>query len=241
MRRTVKRIHIRNLKRIIDNHPEYYLDEYAEELAHRTNATFSLSTISRILKEELGLSLQVCHEVARQRNEGERRLYQRALGKLLDTFKDLDVLIYIDETHKDRNSSRRIRAWVKRNSGGVKLDRWFRATARYTMLIACNVNGFIIETCQLVHRDEISDEGAAGTVDRNGFKKWVKHFLLPNLGDFSKGEKNSLIVMDNASTHMDREVKDMINEKGAVLLYTAPYWVVRVNSEVGSDADKYNR
>ena len=83
--------------------------------------------------------------------------------------------------------------------------------------------GFIPTTCQLVHRDEISDEGAAGTVDRDAFKQWVKHFLVPSLGDFSKQEKNSLVVMDNASTHMDFEVEDMINEKDAVLLYTAPY------------------
>ena len=83
--------------------------------------------------------------------------------------------------------------------------------------------GFIPTTCQLVHRDEISDEGAAGTVDRDAFKHWLKHFLVPNLGDYSKGEKNSIVVMDNASTHMDYEVEDMIREKGAVLLYTAPY------------------
>ena len=223
LRRTVTQLHIQALRRIVDNHPEYYLDEFAEELAYRTNSTFALSTISRVIKEEFNLSLQVCHEVARQRNENERKLYKHALCTLLSVFEDLGMLVYIDETHKDRNASRRRRAWGKKNSGGVKLDRWFKNTVRYTMIIACNINGFMTKTCQLVERDEISDEGAAGTVDGEAFKQWVENFLVPSLGDFSKGEKNSIVVMDNASTHMCYKVKDMINAKGAVLLYTAPY------------------
>ena len=66
LRKRVKRRHIQALKLIVNAHPEYYLDEMVEELTHRTYATFSISTISHVLKEDLGLSLQVCHEVARQ-------------------------------------------------------------------------------------------------------------------------------------------------------------------------------
>ena len=78
-------------------------------------------------------------------------------------------------------------------------------------------------SCQLVHRDEVSDEGPAGTVDRDAFKDWVRHFLVQNLGNFTRGERRSIVVMDNASTHMDEEVDRMICDAGALLLYTAPY------------------
>ena len=120
------------------------------------------------------MSLQVCYEVARQRNHHERMLYQQALETLLSAFEDPSMLVYVDETHKDRNASRRRRAWGIPNSGGVKLNRWFKATTRYTMIIGCDVDGFITKTCQLFHRDELSDEGVAGTVDRLAFKGWVK-------------------------------------------------------------------
>ena len=104
-RRNVQPRHVQALRDIVNIHPEYFLDKYAEELAHQTHATFSLATISRILKEELGLSLQVCNEVARQRNENKRILYQQALATLLSLFEDTNVVIYIDETHKDRSAS----------------------------------------------------------------------------------------------------------------------------------------
>ena len=224
IRRIVTRHHIQHLKEIVNEHPEYFLDELAEELLRRTHSSFSLSTISQILRNDLNLSLKVCFEVARQQNEHERALYQQALKNILSVFEDAGMLVYIDETHKDRNASRRRRAWGKKTrGGGVKLDRWFKNTARYTMIIGCDTDGFITETCQLIHRNEISDEGAAGTVDRDAFKEWVRHFLVPNLGNFTRGERRSIVVMDNASTHMDEEVGTMIRNAGALLLYTAPY------------------
>ena len=161
--------------------------------------------------------------MARQQNEHERALYQHALETILSIFEDAGMLIYIDETHKDRNASRRRRAWGKKMAGGVKLDRWFKNTSRYTMIIGCDIDGFITETCQLVHHDEVSDEGAAGTVNRDAFKGWVRNFLVPNLGNFTRGEKRLVVVMKNASTHMDEEVGRMIRDAGALLLYTAPY------------------
>ena len=99
--RLVTRRHIQELKNIVDQHPEYFLDEYAEELLRRTHTSFSLPTISRILRQDLNLTLQVCFEVARQRNEHERALYLHALDSIVSVFEDPRMLIFIDETHKD--------------------------------------------------------------------------------------------------------------------------------------------
>ena len=94
---------------------------------------------------------------------------------------------------------------------------------RYTMIAGFNLDGFVDSTIGIFLRDEISDEGAAGTVDGSKFVEWVKRHLVPVLGDYRKKEKNSILIMDNASTHMSREVVDIIKATGCYLLYTAPY------------------
>ena len=103
------------------------------------------------------------------------------------------------------------------------MRRWFRMNMNYTMIAAMNINGFIGSTIKLIMRDEISDEGAAGTVNGEGFQEWVREYLLPVLGSYANNEDNSIVIMDNASTHMSRKVVRMIEGTGAYLLYSAPY------------------
>ena len=110
--------HIVEIKRIIERHPEYYLDEIAKEFAIVIGVMFSIAKISRLLRRHMGYSLQVCYHRTRQRNVDDRLLFQVALYLLLKVHMDPRMLIYVDETHKDRNTSRRKRAWGRRNSGG---------------------------------------------------------------------------------------------------------------------------
>ena len=78
------------------------------------------------------------------------------------------------------------------------------------MIAALNIDGFIPSTVECVMRDEISAGGVAGTVDHTHFEDWVEHFLCPVLGNYSNFEENSIVVMDNASTHMSRRVSQLI-------------------------------
>ena len=211
---------VNTLRSIINENPEYYMDEIAEELVKHTGVYLPFTTIYRTLKEKLGYSLQVCYESAKQRNELERRRYKRALKSLV---KNAEQVLVIDETHKDKRASRRRRAWGKRNSGGVQLKKWFRNEKRYTMIAGFNINGFERSSIGIFLRDESSEEGAAGTVDGETFRNWLRERICPLLGDYRKGEPNSIVIMDNASTHMSHEVGDMIRERGAYLLYSAPY------------------
>ena len=81
-----------------------------------------------------------------------------------------DRFITIDETHRDRNTARRRRGWGRKwNSGGVTVWSWFENVARYTLIATADINGFIPCACYTVMRDEISDKGAAGTVDGEYF------------------------------------------------------------------------
>jgi len=86
-----------------------------------------------------------------------------------------------------------------------------------------NMNGFIPTTSKIYPRNMLSVEGAAGTITTVDFEDWVENYLLSILGDFSRGEPNSILVMDNASTHCSERVLRLIKEKGTYLLFTAPY------------------
>ena len=93
--------------------------------------------------------------------------------------------------------------------------------ARYTMIASVDVNGFIDGTVDCVLRRDSDEE--QDTVDAEYFEGWVEIFLCPVLGDYAKGEPRSIVVMDNAATHMSERVAELIKAKGAYLLYTAPY------------------
>ena len=75
----------------------------------------------------------------------------------------------------------------------------------------------------MVRQNEISAEGAAGTVDSLHFEQWVEHYLCPILGRYDEGAPRSIVVMDNASTHMDSRVAQLIRGTGVYILHTAPY------------------
>ena len=68
------------------------------------------------------------------------------------------------------------------------IQEWFESVTRYTLIAAADINGFIPAACHTVLRDEISEEGAAGTVDGEYFKYWVKYYLCPMLGSYKFGE-----------------------------------------------------
>ena len=137
---------------------------------------------------------------------------------------DAERLVTIDETHKDRNAGRRRRGWKRKgNDAGVTLKTWFENVARYTLIAAADVNGFIPAACYTVRRDELSDKGAAGTVDGEYYLYWVKEYLCPILGDYQSGEQRSIVLMDNASTHMSDEIEKAITATGAILIYGAPF------------------
>ena len=86
------------------------------------------------------------------------------------------------------------------------------------MIGVTDVNGFVSSACETYRRDHLSDEGAAGTVTVEIFEEWVEKSLCPVLGNYNAGEPRSVVLLDNASTHMS-----LIEKRGSTLLYTAPY------------------
>ena len=89
-----------------------------------------------------------------------------------------------------------------RNFGGIGLKKWFKNKIWYTMIASFNIDGFVKSCVGIYPRNELFDKGAAGTVDGDTFRKWPKEKILPLLGDYQKGVKNS-IVMGRWSGHIE--------------------------------------
>ena len=99
------------LQDIINEAPELYFDEIAEDLGKATSVYLPHNTIHYVLHHRLNYTLQVCYESAKQQDETERERYKVALEFLIERVEDVGQIIVIDETHKDKRASRRCRAW----------------------------------------------------------------------------------------------------------------------------------
>ena len=182
---------------------------------------FPHCTVWKHIATYLGFSLQSLTEHAAQQCEMTRNHFKYVLE--ITIHNNPELLVMVDETHRDRNAARRRRGYGKRNSGGLKLKRWFKTIARCAMIGVADANGFIDSACETYIRQDLSDEGAAGRVTREIFEQWVEEKLCPVLGNYSIGEPRSAVMLDNASTHMSEKVVRLIEGKGAVMLFAAPF------------------
>jgi len=120
-----------SLRRALEAHPEFYLDEFRDYVLEELGYAPSCSSIHRILVHRLQYRLLVVNEMARQRNSAERLRYREDIAAVPDPA----MLIFLDETHKDRNAARRRRAWGPRGKR-VDVSRTFcpGGESRYTLL-----------------------------------------------------------------------------------------------------------
>ena len=210
------------LKEIIMFNPHFYLDEIQVSYHRRLpNDKKSRTSIWSAL-QKIGYRLKVYTEIALQRDEEERDLYRQALK--LEIRNPL-MAILIDETNKDKNTGRRRRMWALK---GDKAE-WKAIFAPYdeedfSMIGAANIHGFIPQACELVFKSRGDDSHpVCGNIDGERFRDYVQHRLCRVLGDYSKHEPNSVVILDNARIHMHKDIEELINAKGAILLYTARY------------------
>jgi len=211
------------LKLIVDNEPWLYLDEIQNSLYLDTGTHFSLSTVSRKLRHTLDYSLKLISDKAIQQSKFERDSYIEGRAKVV---KDPKMCIFLDESHKSRNESRRRRFWGKRGIPAIAYTEFApNQDLRYTFLGAADVNGFIPEVCEIVLREQTNDDTdlSRGTVDTARFENWVEVKLCPNLGNYYYGEPRSIVFLDNATIHHGGRFVDLIRRTGAIIMYTAPY------------------
>jgi hypothetical protein len=126
---------------IVSNDPNLYLDEIRECLAYFGSIWWSASKIHQVLTQDLGWSLQVASVVAGQRNEAHRQEYGNALKTWVF---NANQVVFLDETFKGRNASRRRRCWSRKNETPLIQENFYgHQSKKYSMLAACDVDGFI--------------------------------------------------------------------------------------------------
>ena len=210
------------LSTIIQESPQLYLDEIQNLIEAQTGKHWDASTIWRKI-QALGYSLKVAVFRAKQQDQMEVHAY---FCRLKDRMSHPCQLIYIDETARGANASRRRRAYSPRGVTPVVEAPMVREfDKRYTLIGACNWDGFVTEACCIVEREHGSadTDPDRGTVDTERFEQYVEQHLVPVLGKSRDGDPNSIVVMDNASIHASDRIRDLIEDAGAKLVYTAPY------------------
>jgi len=93
---------------------------------------------------------------------------------------------------------------------------------RFTLIGAADFKGFVLSACDTVlHNYKEKEEQKP--VDADRFVEYVEKKLVPVLGNYSRQEAHSVVIMDNCSIHLDPRVRILIEGAGAIIIYSAPY------------------
>ena len=126
------------LKSIVDLDPGLYLDEIVKRLEDILGKKWNASLVWEKIRTKLEYSLQVVTDKALQQDENERSRYKAALSAVLVR---PEMVVFIDESHKDKNAARRRRWWSRRGLTPVRRSTFSgnRAT-RYRSKVTTNDN-----------------------------------------------------------------------------------------------------
>lgn len=115
----------------------------------------------------------------------------------LQSVEDPDMFVWVDESNKNYDSSKRRRARGLRGQR-VHLPKGFPGcNKRCTLIAAANIDGIMMECCQIIECKGSNDRDVThGTLDAERFCTWVQNKLCPVLGNYVNGEANSVVVMD---------------------------------------------
>jgi hypothetical protein len=139
---------------LVMENPALFLDEISEEYHRRKpHDKKSDSAIWRCLHDTLNLSLKVVSEIASQRDEEERQEYQQAI---LDLVHHPNMLLFIDESAKDRNSARRRLIWAEKGKKAELKAPFVSDGFRYTLMGVADINGFVKQACEVILREKSS-------------------------------------------------------------------------------------
>ena len=116
---------------------------------------------------------------------------------------NLEKLVFIDESGAKTNMTRlygRAKAG-KRATDDTPSGHWCTTT----MISSMRLDGST--ACMVVD----------GATDKNVFKAYVQHILLPTL------KPGEIVIMDNLTAHKNQQVKDLVESVGAEIWFLPPY------------------
>jgi DDE superfamily endonuclease len=209
---------VAQLKDVVDAAPFLYLDELSKIMTSKLGRKITGKAISYCLRERLGYSRKVIFMKASQYIEQDKINFIETLRNLVDT---PEMIIFIDESHKDKNSARRKYGWSKKGTA-VNYKGMFNLDRRYTLVGVADCFGFVVEACETVQHN-VMDKEEEKPLDADKFVEIFERSICPVLGNYSRGEPRSVIVFDNCTIHMDPRIKALADARGAIIVYSAPY------------------
>lgn len=235
------------IKSLVDSEPRLYLDEIVDYLyenghysPYSTSKKWAVSTVYSVLTVRIKYTLTVLRRKAAEASLAERLRYLQQVRDI-----PAECFVFVDESHVDRSDVHRRRGWSPRGQSTEVIES-FGADVAYTLLAAANIDGFLFTACQAYEgkndgaslrppppptrspfRGAHPYESLSSRVDTAGdnFANWVEFRLCPLLGSFVLSERNSVVVMDNASIHHARfgRIATLIRNAGARIIFLSPY------------------
>jgi transposase len=137
-------------------------------------------------------------KVAQERDEGARALWRWVVSRF-----DVRRLVFVDEsgthTSMDRLRSRAPRG--ERAYGKVPRNRG----KNLTLIASMSLHGMGESMC------------VEGATDAKAFEVYVEHFLAPSLCE------GQVVVMDNLGAHRPKRIRELIEQRGAEVVFLPSY------------------
>ena len=97
------------------------------------------------------------------------------------TVEDPSTLLYIDETAKSSQSEKRRSFWSPKGVSASLAEDFTQTSDRFTLLAAVNIDGFVLEACELVQRKRSAADWdpTRGTINRERFILYLQNFVVP--------------------------------------------------------------
>ena len=144
------------------------------------------------------MATQKKSKVASERDEGARALWRWLLSRI-----DVRRLVFVDESgtqiSMDRLRSRAPRG--ERAYGRVPKNRG----KNLTLIASLSLSGMGESMC------------VEGATDARVFEAYVEHFLAPSL------REGQVVVMDNLGAHRPKRIRELIEARGAQLVFVPSY------------------
>lgn len=190
----------------IEHTPDVYLYELKGQLENARGVDVGEMTIARSL-ERRGMTRKRVSRIAQERSEEKRLAYKQYVG---DHFLP-EQLVFVDESGVNRIASKRSYAWSPVGTRARRRDFFIRGKryvamcsdllyvlmglSRFSVLPALSLDG-------VLHMDVLKCSWKGNT-----FYNFIDA-LLDNMNPYP--QRNSVIVMDNASIHHSPELRDLV-------------------------------
>lgn len=186
---------------VLEN-PSLYLRELCQKIKEATGTTVSSSCVCKLLHRN-GFTRKKISQIAKQRCVEFRGDY---MARILHYPRD--YLVFLDETGSDHRDHIRKFGYSMRGETPI-YHRFLLRGNRISAIAALSSEGIL------------EYDFYKGTVNGDKFFDFVRGNLIPNMQPFPSSK--SILIMDNCTIHHVREVKDILDAAGILVIFLPPY------------------